>query len=92
MCASLREGDVETLIVGELSNATVVTGERRTTVAPDADVLSDLGEPAYRLVRADEALPFAAVATGASLVRVDGQIAPADGIAALLRYAPTDLV
>ena len=92
VCASLREGDVDTLIVGDLSDTTVVTGERRTTVAPDADALSDLGEPAYRLVRADEALPFAAVATGASLVRVEDQIAPVDGIAALLRYAPTDLL
>jgi hypothetical protein len=92
VCAALREGDVDTLIVAELGDATVVTGENRTTVAPDADVLSELGEAAYRVVRADEALPFAAIATGASLVRVDGDVAPADGIAALLRYVPTDIV
>jgi hypothetical protein len=92
VCAALRGGDVDTLIVAELGDATVVTGENRTTVAPDADVLSELGEAAHRVVRADEALPFAAVATGASLVRVDDLIAPADGIAALLRYIPTDIV
>lgn len=92
VCAALREGDVDTLIVADLGDATVVTGENRTTVAPDADALSELGEAAHRVVRADEALPLAAVAVGASLVCVDDLIAPADGIAALLRYVPTDIV
>ena len=91
MCAALREGAVGTLIVGDLGDATVVTGEDRTTMAPDADVLSELGEAVHRVVRADEALPFAAIAIGASLVRVDDGITPVDGIAALLRYAPTDV-
>ncbi|MFY9917606.1 MAG: hypothetical protein WAL26_04315, partial [Mycobacterium sp.] len=92
VCAVLREGDVDTLIVADLRDATVVTGENRTMVAPDADVLSELGEPAHRVVRADEALPFAAVAVGAGLVCVGDLIAPADGVAALLRYVPTDMV
>jgi hypothetical protein len=91
VCAALREGCVETLIVGDLADSTVVTGESRTTVAPDADALSALGEPAYRVVRADEALPFAAIATDASLVRIGPALCPADGTAALLRYAPTDM-
>ena len=91
VCAALREGAVGTLIVGDLGDATVVTGEDRTTVAPDADVLSELGEAVHRVVRADEALPFAAIAIGASLVRVDDGITHVDGIAALLRYAPTDV-
>ena len=91
VCAVLREGAVGTLIVGDLGDATVVTGEDRTVVAPDADVLSELGEAVHRVVRADEALPFAAIAVGAALVRVDGGITPLDGIAALLRYAPTDV-
>jgi len=90
VCAALREGDVETLIVGDLGDATVVTGEDRATVAPDADVLSELGEPARRVVRADEALPFAAIATGASVVRAAEDLTPADGVAAVLRYAPSD--
>lgn len=91
VCAALREGAVGTLIVGELGDATVVTGEDRTTVTPDADVLSELGEAVHRVARADEALPFAAIAIGASLIRVDDGITPVDGIAALLRYAPTDV-
>ena len=92
VCAALREGDVDTLIVGDLKDATVVTGTDRTTIAPDADVLSELGEAPYRVVRADEALPFAAITKGASVVRVDDRITPVDGIAAVLRYAPTDAI
>ncbi len=90
VCAALRDGDVDTLIVGELGDATVVTGKALTTVAPDADVLSELGEPVERVARADEALPFTAIAVGASLVRADDRIAPVDGVGALLRYVATD--
>jgi Bacterial archaeo-eukaryotic release factor family 2 len=92
VCAALRAGDVDTLIVGELGDATVVTGQERTIVAPDADVLSDFGEAPVRVVRADEALPFAAITIGASVVRVADRITPTDGIAALLRYPPTDVI
>ncbi|BBX60855.1 hypothetical protein MSAS_00290 [Mycobacterium saskatchewanense] len=90
VCAALRDGDVDTLIVGEVGEATVVTGEALTTVAPDADTLSDLGEAVRRVARADEALPFAAIAVGAALVRAEGRITPKDGVGALLRYAATD--
>jgi len=90
ICRALRDGDVGTLIVGQLGDATVVTGKALTTVAPDADVLSELGEPVERVARADEALPFTAIAVGASLVRADNRITPADGIGALLRYVATD--
>ncbi len=92
VCAALREGDVDTLFVGDLDDATVVSGKALTTVAPDADALSDFGEPVERVARADEALPFAAIAVGASLVRADNRIAPADGVGALLRYAATDAI
>jgi hypothetical protein len=90
VCAALRDGDVDTLIIGRLGDATVVTGKARTTVAPNADVLSELGEPVERVARADEALPFAAIAVGAALVGADNQITPTDGIGALLRYVATD--
>ena len=65
--AALRDGSVETLIIGDLGDQTVV------------------GEQGVR--RADEALPLLAVATGATLVRTDERLTPADGIAAILRYA-----
>lgn len=88
VCAAVRSGDIDTLIIGEPGDATVVTGEALTTIAPDADGLSELGEAVRRVARADEALPFAAIGVDASLVRVSG-VAPADGVGALLRYAPT---
>lgn len=90
VCAALRVGDVDTLFVGELGDATVVTGAAPTAVAPDADTLSDFGEPVRRVARADEALPFAAIAVGASLVAAGDRIAPADGVGALLRYVAND--
>jgi|GEM_PF-550779 len=87
VCAALRDGDVDTLIVGDLGDATVVTARALTTIAPDADALSELGEPVQRVARADEALPFAAIAVGAAVVRADHLIAPVDGVGAVLRYA-----
>jgi Bacterial archaeo-eukaryotic release factor family 2 len=90
VCAALRDGGVDTLIIGELGDATVVTGKALTRIAPDADALSDFGEPVERVARADEALPFSAIAVGASLMRADTRIAPIDGVGALLRYVATD--
>jgi len=89
VCSALREGAVETLIVGEIGDATVVTDEGLTTVAPNHQVLSEQGAAPAKTLRADEALPMFAVSAGASLVRTDERIDPADGIAAVLRYAPT---
>ncbi|SPM27745.1 hypothetical protein [Mycobacterium terramassiliense] len=90
VCAALREGDVDTLFVGALGDATVVTGTAPTAVAPDADALSDFGEPVQRVARADEALPFAAIAVGASVVVPGDRIGPTDGVGALLRYVAND--
>lgn len=78
--AALRDGAVETLIIGDIGDATVVLGDEVTTIAPNEDVLSELGH---------EALPMAAIATDANLVRTDERIAPADGVAAALRNART---
>jgi peptide chain release factor subunit 1 len=89
VCSGLRQGAVDTLFIGDLGEETVVTDEALTTLAPNADVLSEQGAAAARTLRADEALPMFAVSVGASLVRTDERIAPADGIAAVLRYAPT---
>lgn len=86
VCAALRAGDVDTLIVGDLGDATVVTARALTLIAPDADALSELGEPVARVARADEALPFTAVAVDGNVVRADRRIAPTDGVGAVLRY------
>ena len=87
VCAALRAGAVETLIIGDIGEATVVAGDDLATVAPNPDVLSELGTAATQVLRADEALPMLAVSTGATLVRTDERIAPADGIGAVLRYS-----
>jgi peptide chain release factor subunit 1 len=88
VCAALREGAVETLIIGKIGDATVLVGDSRPTVAPNAEVMSELGAKSASTVRADEALPLAAIAIDADLVAVDGATALRDGIGAVLRYAP----
>jgi hypothetical protein len=89
VCSALRQGAVETLLIGEVGDATVVADEGLTTVAPDENVLSEQGAAPDKTLRADEALPMFAVSVGASLVRTDERISPADGVGAVLRYAPT---
>jgi hypothetical protein len=85
--AALRAGAVETLIIGDLGDATVVAGDDLATVAPNPNVLSELGTAPAQVLRADEALPMLAVSTGAALVRTDERIEPVDGVGAVLRYA-----
>lgn len=89
VCSALRQGAVDTMIIGEIDDATVVADEGLTAVAPNADVLSEQGAAPAKTLRADEALPLLAISVGASLVRTDERIDPADGIGAVLRYAPT---
>ena len=89
VCSGLRQGAVDTLIIGEIGEETVVCDDELTTLAPTAEVLSEQGAAAALTLRADEALPMFAVSVGASLVRTDERIAPADGVGAVLRYAPT---
>ena len=89
VCSALRQGAVETLIIGEIGDATVVADAGLTTVAPNENVLSEQGAAPDKTLRADEALPMFAISVGASLVRTDERIAPADGVGAVLRYAPT---
>ncbi|MGV0607306.1 Rv2629 family ribosome hibernation factor [Mycolicibacterium sp. XJ1904] len=85
--AALRAGAVETLIIGDVGDATIVAGDDLTAIAPNANVLSELGAAPSQTLRADEALPMAAINTGAALIRTDERIDPADGVAAILRYA-----
>lgn len=59
-----------------------------TTLAHNAEVLSEQGAEPARTLRADDALPLFAISAGAALVRTDERIAPVDGVAAVLRYAP----
>lgn len=88
VCAALREGAVETLILGSVGDATVVASDDLATVAPNANVLSALGAAPTHTLRADEALPVAAISIGADLIGTAEGCAPADGLGAVLRYAP----
>lgn len=88
VCAALRQGVVDTMLIGEIDDATVVADAGMTIVAPSADVLSEQGVAAAKTLRADEALPLLAISVGAALVRTDERLAPADGIGAVLR-SPT---
>jgi peptide chain release factor subunit 1 len=89
VCSALRDGTVDTLIVGDIDDATVVADEGLTAAAPNLDALSRQRAGPPRTLRADEALPLLAISVGASMVRTDERIAPADGIGAVLRHAPT---
>ncbi|MGV0836427.1 Rv2629 family ribosome hibernation factor [Mycolicibacterium thermoresistibile] len=86
VCAALRAGAVETLIVGDVGDTAVLAGDDLTTVAPNPNVLSELGTAPTQTLRADEALPMAAIMTGAAIVSTDERISPTDGVAAILRY------
>lgn len=86
--AALRDGSVDTLIIGDLGEATVVADhDQLLLTGPDADTVSALGGSPDRVLAADEALPMMAVAVGAMLIRADERLSPAEGIGAVLRYA-----
>lgn len=53
VCAALSQGAVETLIVGDLGDATVVADEDLAVAAPDADVLSEYGAAPAHTLRTD---------------------------------------
>lgn len=86
--AALRDGAVETLIIGDLGGATVVADHDQLMMCgPDAETVSALGGSPDRELPADEALPMLAVATGAAMVCTGERLNPADGVGAVLRYA-----
>lgn len=90
--AALRDGSVDTLIIGDLGEATVVADHDQLLLSgPDAATVSGLGGSPDRVLPADEALPLLAVTCGASMVTADGRLSPADGVAAVLRYADPNI-
>lgn len=82
---------MSTLLLGGLGDEIVLAGDNPTLVATDADALSRYGAPPTRTLRADEAVPFAAIARGAKLIPIRNGLDVLDGVAALLRYpVPAD--
>jgi hypothetical protein len=72
------------MLIGDIDDSTVSVDETLNTIAPNSDTVAEQGTSA-RTLRVDEALPLLAISSGASLVRTDERIAPADGIGAVLR-------
>jgi hypothetical protein len=89
VCAALNQGAVETLIVGDIDDATVVTHGDLAIAAPNPDVLSEYGAAPTHTLRPDEALPIGAIAIGAAIVGAGDRIAPTDGVGAVVRYPAT---
>jgi hypothetical protein len=88
--AALRDGAVQTLIIGDLGGATVVADhEQLLMCGPDVATVSELGGSPDRVLPADEALPLLAVTTGAAMVCTGERLNLTDGIGAVLRYADT---
>lgn len=85
-CAALREASVEALLIGEDGDHLVEAGTDAIEIAVDTDELDKLSISPITRRRADEALPFAAIAVGADLVYTGTELALADGFGALLRY------
>lgn len=82
--AALVEGNVETLLISDPGDATVFTGESATQIAVSEPGLRTLGATEAHERRADEAIPVAAIAVGAGLVRVDSALT--EGFGAILRH------
>ncbi|PRX45375.1 hypothetical protein B0I33_10936 [Prauserella shujinwangii] len=83
---ALREGNVETLLVGRPGEAEVVTGPEPTQVGVSEDELKAFGVPYPGRRRADEALPVAAIATRARIVHVGDELDLTEGFGAILRH------
>ncbi|WP_329048028.1 Vms1/Ankzf1 family peptidyl-tRNA hydrolase [Amycolatopsis sp. NBC_01488] len=85
--SALAEANVETLLVGSPGDTTVFGGPDPAQVAVGKAGLQALGvaEPEQR--RADEAIPFAAVATGAQVAVLDERVDLWEGFGAILRHS-----
>jgi hypothetical protein len=82
--AALVEGNVETLLISDPRDATVVTGAAPTQICVTEPELRALGASQSHERRADEAVPVAAIAVGADLLYVDSDLT--EGFGAILRH------
>ncbi|MFF0146676.1 peptide subunit release factor 1 (eRF1) [Amycolatopsis sulphurea] len=85
--AALVEANVTTLLVGDPGDARVYTGAEPGQIGVHRSRLRALGADDPVEHRADEALPYAAVAAGADVVVMDERLDLADGFGALLRHS-----
>ncbi|WP_020659597.1 Vms1/Ankzf1 family peptidyl-tRNA hydrolase [Amycolatopsis benzoatilytica] len=87
VAGALAAANVDTLLISDPGDAAVYTGPEPAQVGVRAGDLeaSGVDHPVRR--RADEALPYAAVAVGADVVVMDERLELADGFGAILRHA-----
>jgi hypothetical protein len=85
--SALAEANVETLLVGSPGETSVFGGPDPAQVAVGKAGLQALGVSQPEQRRADEAIPFAAVATGAEVVVLDERVDLWEGFGALLRHS-----
>ncbi|GAA4552311.1 hypothetical protein GCM10023192_81740 [Amycolatopsis samaneae] len=82
---ALNEANVETLLIGETGDETVLTGP--APVRAVGTTARQVGAGPVVTRAADEALPYVALATGADLVVMDERLPLAEGFGALLRHS-----
>ncbi|CAM3843348.1 Vms1/Ankzf1 family peptidyl-tRNA hydrolase [Kibdelosporangium persicum] len=84
--AAIREANVDTLLLvtSQIQDLAVWMGTEPSQVAVHEEELRGLGMPSITQCRADEALPWAALAVGADVVTVEDELT--DGVSALLRH------
>lgn len=87
-CEALAEANVDTLLLDAegLGDRTVWVGSNPMLLSTQAEVLASLGEDSPREVRADEALPLAAIAGGADLVSAGHRLDLDGGVGMILRH------
>lgn len=87
---ALREGNVEVLLIdaNAVAERTVWTATDPTMVATSRQALHEVGVSDRGRIRADEALPVAAMASGAEVVAAFGEadLEAANGVGAILRH------
>ncbi|MET8997696.1 Vms1/Ankzf1 family peptidyl-tRNA hydrolase [Amycolatopsis sp. NPDC004169] len=84
---ALAEANVDTLLIGDPGDAEVWAGRNAGEIALDRDGLTAFGVEDGRRQRADEAVPWAALVSGASVTVMDERVDLKEGIGALLRHS-----
>jgi hypothetical protein len=83
---ALAEANVDTLLIGDPGDAEVWIGENAGEIAVDGEGLRAFGVENGREQRVDEALPWAAFVSGASVTVMDERVDLKEGVGALLRH------
>ncbi|OLR93653.1 Rv2629 family ribosome hibernation factor [Actinokineospora bangkokensis] len=84
---ALSEANVDTALIGDPGDAEVWVGASPGEIAVDEGALRAFGVGSRRKLRADEALPWMALVSGASVAVLDERVDLDGGVGALLRHS-----